>query len=140
MAKLLRRWIFRVAVVLAAIFVTVYGGDSVLFKLRGSPMGKVTVNRYVTIPLKGRKSEFDYLGTLDVPCSVSLFAQSGRNPCWQLRRNPNQGITTSGDVSHVEGTQRCVASHNCHSVSEVRCTAALKTTTAVTTRGAWTVS
>ena len=92
MSKLLRRWIFRLAVVLAAVFVAVYGGDSALFKLRGSPMSKVIVNRYVTIPLKGRKSEFDYLGTLDVPCSVSLFAQSGRNPCWQLRRNPNQGM------------------------------------------------
>ncbi|MDR3749975.1 MAG: hypothetical protein P4K94_00675 [Terracidiphilus sp.] len=92
MAKFLRRWILRVAVVLAAGFVAVYGGDFAIFKLRGSPMGKVTVNRYMTIPLKGRKSEFDYLGTLDVPCSVSLFAQSGQGPCWQLRRNPNQGM------------------------------------------------
>jgi hypothetical protein len=81
-----------VAVVLGAGFVAVYGGDYAIFKLRGSPISKVTVNRYVTIPLKGRKSEFDYLGTLDVPCSVSLFAQSGQSPCWQLRRNPNQGM------------------------------------------------
>jgi len=50
------------------------------------------VNRYVTIPQKGRKSEFDYLGTLDLPCSVSLFSQGGLSPCWQLRRNPNPGL------------------------------------------------
>jgi hypothetical protein len=87
------RWLFRVAVVLAAGFVAVYGGDYAVFRLRGSPSSKVTVNRYVAIPLKGRKTEFDYLGTLDVACSVSLFPQAGESPCWQLRRNPNQGLT-----------------------------------------------
>jgi hypothetical protein len=51
------------------------------------------VNRYLTIPLKGNKQEFDYLGSVDVPCSVSLFPQAGQNPCWQLRRHPNQGTT-----------------------------------------------
>jgi hypothetical protein len=51
------------------------------------------VNRYLTIPLKGNKNEFDYLGALDVPCSISLFSQAGLSPCWQLRRKPNQGMT-----------------------------------------------
>jgi hypothetical protein len=53
----------------------------------------VTVNRYLTIPLKGNKQEFDYLGSIDAPCSVSLFPQAGLSACWQMRRNPNQGIT-----------------------------------------------
>jgi hypothetical protein len=53
----------------------------------------VTVNRYVMIPLKGNKQEFDYIGTGDVGCSVSLFSQAGQDPCWKLRRNPNQGTT-----------------------------------------------
>ncbi len=87
------RWLFRVAVVLAAVFVAVYGGDYAVYRLRGSPNSKVSVNRYVAIPLKGRKTEFDYLGTLDVICSVSLFPQGGLSACWQLRRNPNQGLT-----------------------------------------------
>jgi hypothetical protein len=91
--KILMRWLFRAVVVLAAGFVAVYVGDYAAFRLRGSPSSKVTVNRYVTIPLKGRKSEFDYLGTLDVSCSVSLFPQAGQSTCWQLRRNPNQGIS-----------------------------------------------
>jgi len=82
----------RVALALMVAFVVVYGADWAIFKLRGSPTGKVTVNRYLTVPLKGRKQEFDYLGTLDVPCSKSLFPQGGRSPCWQLRRNPNQGM------------------------------------------------
>jgi hypothetical protein len=86
-------WLQRVIVVLVAAFVATYGGDWAVFKLRGSPRSKVTVNRYVTIPLKGNKQEFDYLGSSDVPCSVSLFPQGGQTPCWQLRRNPNQGAT-----------------------------------------------
>jgi len=78
---------------LAAVFLVLYAGDLTVYHLRGSPQSKVTVNRYVTIPLKGRKSEYDYLGTLDQPCSISLFPQSGESTCWQLRRNPNQGLT-----------------------------------------------
>ena len=87
------RWLQRVVLVLAVSFVAVYGGDWAVFKLRGSPQSKVTVNRFVTIPLKGNKQEFDYLGSMEVQCSESLFSQAGENPCWQLRRNPNQGAT-----------------------------------------------
>lgn len=91
MTRLLLRWLRRGVVVLAVAFVATYAGDWALFKLRGSPLSKVTVNRYLTIPLKGNKTEFDYLGTLDAPCSVSLFPQAGQAPCWQLRRHINQG-------------------------------------------------
>jgi hypothetical protein len=86
-------WLRRVLVVLAVVFVAAYSGDWAIYKLRGSPQSKVTVNRYVTIPLKGNKQEFDYLGSIDVACSVSLFPQAGQSPCWQLRRNTNQGAT-----------------------------------------------
>jgi len=93
MMRLLMIWLGRVLVVLAAAFVVIYAGDWAVYKLRGSPQSTVTVNRYITIPLKGNKQEFDYLGSMDVPCSVSLFPQAGQAPCWQLRRNPNQGIS-----------------------------------------------
>ena len=89
----MKRWLLRLTVTLVAGFVAVYGGDWAIFRLRGSPRSKVTVNRYLTIPLKGNKQEFDYLGSIDQPCSVSLFPQAGRSACWQLRRNPNQGMT-----------------------------------------------
>src|ERR1035438_5134356 len=85
-------WMWRVLVVLAVAFVVLYAGDWAVYKLRGSPRSTVTVNRYMTIPLKGNKQEFDYLGSMDVPCSVSLFPQAGQVPCWQLRRNANQGM------------------------------------------------
>jgi len=85
--------LLRIVVVLVAGFVTVYGGDWAVFKLRGSPQSTVTVSRYLTVPLKGNKLEFDYLGTSDVACSISLFPQAGQSPCWHLRRNPNQTTT-----------------------------------------------
>jgi hypothetical protein len=83
----------RAAVVLAAVFVIVYAGDWAVYRFHGSPQSKVTVSRYVPIPLKGNKTEFDYLGTQDQPCTVSLFSQGGLSPCWKLRRNPNPGLT-----------------------------------------------
>jgi len=82
----------RIVIGLVVGFIVTYLGDWAVFKLRGSPQSAVTVNSYVTIPEKGNKQEFDYQGTLDVPCSVSLFSQGGESPCWQLRRNHNQGM------------------------------------------------
>ena len=84
------RWIQRVAIVLVAAFVVTYGGDWAIYKLRGSPTSTVTVNRFLTVPLKGNKIEYDYVGTAQEACSVSLFPQAGQSPCWYLRRNPNQ--------------------------------------------------
>ncbi|MGA2349093.1 MAG: hypothetical protein ABSF70_01560 [Terracidiphilus sp.] len=89
----MKRWLQSGIVVMLVAFVATYAGDWIVFRLRGAPQSKVTVNRYLTIPLKGNKQEFDYLGTNDVPCSVSLFSQSGESACWQLRRSPNQGMT-----------------------------------------------
>ena len=63
MTRSVVRWTQKVVVVIAAVFALSYGGDWILFKLRGSPFSKVTINRYVTIPLKGGKQEFDYLGS-----------------------------------------------------------------------------
>ena len=93
MTRWLLRWSQRVTVTLLVVFVAVYAGDWAIFKLRGSPCSKVSVNRYVTIPLKGNKQEFDYLGSVDIICSISLFSQGGQDACWQLQRNRNQGAT-----------------------------------------------
>jgi hypothetical protein len=92
----MKRWVIRVAIGLVVAFIVVYLGDWAVFALRGSPHATVTINQYVTIPEKapngGSKHEYDYQGTLDEPCSVSLFSQDGQSPCWQLRRNVNQGL------------------------------------------------
>jgi hypothetical protein len=83
-------WARRIVLVFVAAFVAVYGGDWAVYEMRGAPQGSVKVNRTLIVPLKGNKSEYDYLGTTDVPCSRSIFAQDGETPCWQLRRNQNQ--------------------------------------------------
>ncbi len=84
---MIARWLRWSILALVAGFVLVYAGDWAVFLLRGSPASHITVNRYVTVPLKGNKREFDPLGAADVPCSISLFSQGGLNPCWQVRRD-----------------------------------------------------
>jgi hypothetical protein len=87
---MIRFWIQRVAIVLVAAFVVIYAADCAIYKLRGSPTSSVTVNRFLTVPLKGNKIEYDYIGAAQETCSLSLFPQAGQSPCWHLRRNPNQ--------------------------------------------------
>jgi hypothetical protein len=84
------KWTQRVVVVLIAAFALLYFGDWAVYTLRGSPQSSVTVSQTLAVPLKGYKTEYDYLGTAPVPCSKSLFSQGGESPCWQLRRNQNQ--------------------------------------------------
>jgi hypothetical protein len=85
-------WMLRIAAVLAVLFAVVYMSDWAVYRLRGSPQSKVTVNKFVSIPQKARKTEIDFLGTFDAPCAVALFDQGGESACWQLRRKPNIGI------------------------------------------------
>lgn len=84
------RWSKRITIALIAAFVAIYFGDWAVYRLRGAPQAKVNVSHSIAIPLKGNKQEYDYLGTVDQPCAVALFPQSGLNTCWQLRRNTNQ--------------------------------------------------
>lgn len=92
MLRKLGRWSFRVVLALAAGMVATYAVDWIAFRLEGSPQSTVTVNRTLVIPLKNNKEEYDYVGTFDEPCSISLFPQGGLTPCWQLRRNTNQNV------------------------------------------------
>jgi hypothetical protein len=73
----LGRWLLRVLVAFAAISLAAYAVDWTVYQLRGSPHSSVAVSRFMAIPLKGQKTEDDYLGTVNVPC-------------WHLKRNPNQ--------------------------------------------------
>ena len=86
-------WLLRGILVLLAGFIVSYIGDWAIFLFRGSPLSKVTVNQFQSVPLKGTKIEYDYLGTSDVPCSQSLFPHAGQSPCWYLRRTLNQNTS-----------------------------------------------
>ena len=90
MWSILGQWIFRAFVSMAACFLVTYAGDWTIFHLRGSPTATATINRYMGVPLKGQKEEYDFLGTVTIPCSVSLFPQGGNDPCWRLRQHPDQ--------------------------------------------------
>ena len=84
------RWLKRIVLAAAIGFAAIYLGDWAVFALRGSPQSKVTVNRTLVVPLKGNKDEYDYLGTFDEPCSVSIFPRDGNKPCWRVRQNTNE--------------------------------------------------
>ena len=88
----LGRWMFRVLLVLAAAFVAAYAGDWTVYHIRGSPHSSVKVSRYMSVPLKGEKEEFDFLGTAAVPCARALFPRATRTPagfCAAIRLNGN---------------------------------------------------
>ena len=82
----------RVAAALAIGVAVTYSADWIAFRLQGLPQSTVTVSRTLVVPLKNNKEEYDYEGTFDEPCSVSLFPQLGLSPCWRLRRNTNENI------------------------------------------------
>ena len=87
--RFLRRWFIRIFLALAVITTASWVGDSAVFLMRGSPTSTVNVSQFMSIPLKGNKTEYDYLGREDAPCSESLFPHKGQQPCWYLRRDPN---------------------------------------------------
>ncbi len=72
----------------AVVAIALYGGDWAIFLLRGQPHSAVTVEHYLVVPLKGKKTEYDDEGQRPVPCARSLFPQGAWSPCWYLRRHP----------------------------------------------------
>jgi hypothetical protein len=48
---------------------------------RGNAYETVQVDQYLSTSLKGNKAEYDYLGTVAVSCSRSIFPH-GTAPCW----------------------------------------------------------
>lgn len=90
MFRWLGLWLGRAFLFLAVTTLVAWAADTLVYIVRGSPSSTVTVSRFMGVPLKGQKTEFDYLGTFQVPCAVALFPHKGQDPCWHLRRNPNQ--------------------------------------------------
>ena len=76
-----------VVITLLVFAIALFVGDWAWYKLSGSQHSVVTVERFISAPLKNNKQELDYLGSEDVPCSLSLLPQEGMAPCWYLRRH-----------------------------------------------------
>ncbi len=86
----LSRWLLRVLVAFAIVTIVVFALDWTVYLLRGAPQSTVIVNQFLTVPLKGQKTEFDFLGTANVPCAIAMFPHGGMTPCWYLQTHPNE--------------------------------------------------
>lgn len=53
-------------------------------------LGTVQVQRYLAVPLKNGKNEYDYQGSDTVACVHSIFPQMGYNPCWYVEKHREQ--------------------------------------------------
>jgi hypothetical protein len=90
MMRVLGRWLLRALLAIATVSLAAFAVDFAVYKLRGSPQSTVQVSQYMSIPLKGQKTEYDYLGSANVACAVALFPHGGEDPCWHVRRNKDQ--------------------------------------------------
>jgi len=85
-----KRILGRTVAGLIVALVILYVGDWAVWRLRvarGGGMGSVVVSNIVVMPLKDNKEEYDWGGTADVSCSLSIFPQAGSGACWWLRRH-----------------------------------------------------
>jgi hypothetical protein len=86
----MKRWMLRVLLGLVGAAVLLYLGDFAVLQLkvkRGTAFGTVTVMHLLATPLKGKKVEYDVLGSTPETCSRSVFPQEGVPPCWWLARH-----------------------------------------------------
>ncbi|MBN9616122.1 MAG: hypothetical protein BGO25_11485 [Acidobacteriales bacterium 59-55] len=86
----MKRWMRRVALGLVGAVALLYLGDFAVLQLRvkrGTAFGTVTVMHLLATPLKGKKVEYDVLGSTPETCSRSIFPQESVPPCWWLVRH-----------------------------------------------------
>ena len=86
----LGRWLMRVLIAFLGVTCAMFVLDWTVYKVRKSPQSTVIVNRFLSVPLKGQKTEYDFLGTASVSCVVALFPHDSMSPCWYLQLHPNQ--------------------------------------------------
>ena len=81
------RIVARVLLAAAFLLALVYVGDWEVFQARREPTGTIEVNQLLATPLKGKKVEYDFMGTTAVTCSRSIFPQNGNPACWWVERH-----------------------------------------------------
>lgn len=71
-----------------------YGLDYVVFRIRvatnRTPYGSVTVDHYYAVLMKNGKTQYIFDPPGPQTCVNALFPHSGWEPCWYLRRHPEQ--------------------------------------------------
>lgn len=87
------RLLQRILITLLALAALTYLGDFILWQVRmarGTGMGSIAVETYLSTALKGNKAEYDYLGTQAEPCANALFPHGNAPACWWLARHTQQ--------------------------------------------------
>jgi hypothetical protein len=92
----MRNWerrLGQLVIVLVGLFAALYVGDRIALQVRiahGTAYRVVDVNQFLATPLKGNKTEYDLMGTVQETCSRSIFPQKGNPACWWLERHKSQ--------------------------------------------------
>lgn len=86
----MKRWLLRILLGAVVAGALLYVGDWGLFQIRRGPVGVVEVNQMLATPLKGNKVEYDFMGTVAVTCSRSIFPRRGNSACWWMERHKTQ--------------------------------------------------
>ena len=98
---LLRRRLERFLLLLLAIFLVAYIGDSLWFRVRlvhpkpADPLESFTVPRVLAIPEKGNKTSYEIdqrNPEQTVTCAHSWFPHAGYRPCWYVKPRLDQPI------------------------------------------------
>ncbi len=93
MAARWMRQLGRILLVLVGLLALLYVGDWAVLEVRvahGTAYSTVEVTQFLATQLKGNKTEYDWMGTVEETCTRSLFPQKRHPPCWWLKRHTSQ--------------------------------------------------
>ena len=90
----LKRIFFAVVAVVVGTSILAFGLDYAVFRIRAAThrnaYGSVTVNHYTAVLQKNGKTTLTFDPATPWSCVNSLFPHGGFQPCWYLRRHPDQ--------------------------------------------------
>lgn len=83
----IRRWVIRGLLGLVSAGAVVYGLDDLVARLRHRPGADVQVTRFLAVPQKFNKIEYDQADPVTEHCIRALLPHFGYEPCWYLQRH-----------------------------------------------------
>ena len=90
----IRRFLLGLVLFFLGITVLAFAVDFVVFRLRvltsRDPYGSVVVSHYYAVLQKNGKTQFIFDPPAAQNCVNALFPHSEMQPCWYLRRHPEQ--------------------------------------------------
>ena len=91
----IRSMLLRCVLGTTAALAVAYLSDFVVFRLRvakGTAFGSVTVRQFYAIGEKNGRTEYVFGSEQPQPCVNALVGHQGLEPCWYVRRHPEQQI------------------------------------------------